>query len=341
MKNVAIVAIDLGKLSFHIHAQDDSGQELYHRKFNRMGLVKHLASLAPCTVVMEACGGSHFMAREVTRLGHTPKLIPAQFVKPYVKSNKNDFADAAAIGEAATRDKMRFVHPKTEAQQALAMLNSLRDTFIKERTATMNRVHSYLLEVGISLPPGFKSVRELPILLDDCTFSLLIKKLLMDLHAHFNYLDGQVKALDKEVHCQAASDDLASRLMTLPCVGPITATALAAELGDGKQYRSGRDYSASVGLVPKQFTTGGKPRLGGISKRGDGNQRRLLIQCARVYLMGLERQSGKLADWVRELLRTHHTNLVVCAIANKLARIAWAITAHHSEFDAGSSAISA
>lgn len=341
MKNAAIVAIDLGKLSFHLHAQDDQGRELYHRKFNRTALIKHLAGLEPCSVVMEACGGSHFMAREVVRLGHTPKLIPAQFVKPYVKSNKNDFADAAAIAEASTRDNMRFVHPKTEAQQALAMLNSLRDSFIKDRTAAMSRIHAYLLEVGVSLTPSFKAVRELPVLLDDCTFSPLIKKLLLELHAHFKYLDGQVKALDKEVHCQAASDDLASRLMTMPCVGPITAIALAAELGDGKQFRCGRDYSASVGLVPKQFTTGGKPRLGGISKRGDGNQRRLLVQCARVYLMGLERQAGKLADWVRELLRTHHTNLVVCALANKLARIAWAITAHHSEFDAGPSAMNA
>jgi transposase len=156
MNTVAIVAIDLGKLSFHIHAQDDHGRELYHRKFNRETLIRHLASLAPCTVVMEACGGSHFMAREVTRLGHTPKLIPAQFVRPYVKSNKNDFADAAAIGEAATRDQMRFVQPKTEAQQALAMLNSLRDSFIKDRTATMNRIHAYLLEVGSVCRPASK-----------------------------------------------------------------------------------------------------------------------------------------------------------------------------------------
>lgn len=341
MNNVAIVAIDLGKLSFHVHAQNDRGHELYHRKFNRETLMRHLANLAPCTVAMEACGGSHFMARELTRLGHTPKLIPAQFVRPYVKSNKNDFADAAAIGEAATRDQMRFVQPKTEAQQALAMLNSLRDSFIRDRTATMNRIHAYLLEVGISLPPSFKAVRELPIVLDDSTFSPLIKKLLLDLHTHFSYLDDRVKALDKEVHGQAASDDLASRLMSIPCIGPITATALAAELGDGKQFRCGRDYSASIGLVPRQHTTGGKPCLGRISKRGDGNQRRLLIQCARVYLMGLERQTGKLADWVRGLLRAHHPNLVVCAVANKLARIAWAITAHHSEFDAGASAMNA
>jgi len=341
MNTVDIAAIDLGKHSFHLHAQDDRGHELYHKKFNRLGLIKHLASLAPCTIAMEVCGGSHFMAREVARLGHTPKLIAPQHVRPYVKSNKNDFADAEAICEAATRSTMRFVSPKTEAQQALAMLNSVRESFIKDRTATANRIHAALLEVGISLDTGFKSIRGLPILLDECSLSPPIKKLLMGLHSHFNYLDGQVKALDKEIECQAAEDDLASRLMTMPCVGPITSSVLAAELGDGKQFKCGRNYSASIGLVPKQHSTGGKAVLLGISKRGDRNQRRLLIQCARVYLIMLDRQKGALADWVRRLLSRHHSNLVVCALANKLARIAWAIAAHHSEFDAGPSAMNA
>lgn len=341
MKKVAVAAIDLGKMSFHLHAQDDRGHPLYRKKFNRASLMKHLANLEPCTIAMEACGGSHFMAREVAKLGHTPKLIPAQFVRPYVKSNKNDFADAQAIGETATRPTMRFVSPKTEAQQALAMLNSLRDAFISDRTACVNRIHAYLLEVGISLPPSVKSIRELPVLLDECTFSLQINRLLLELHSHFKYLDERVKALDKEVQRQAAEDDLASRLMTIPCVGPITSSALAAELGDGKRFKCGRDYSASIGLVPKQYSTGGKTVLQGISKRGDRNQRRLLAQCARVYLMGLDRQTGKLADWVRQLLSRHHTNTVVCALANKLARIAWAIAANHSEFDAGSGAMNA
>jgi transposase len=341
MNKVAIAAIDLGKHSFHLHAQDDRGHELYRKKFTRVALTQHLANLEPCAVVMEACGGAHFMAQEIAKLGHTPKLIAPHLVRPYVKSNKNDFADAEAICEAATRPSMRFVPPKTQAQQALAMLNSIRDSFIKDRTATVNRIHAGLLEVGISLAASFKSIRELPILLDECSFSPLIKKLLMELHSHFNYLDGRVKTLDKEVECQAAEDDLASRLMTMPCVGPITSSTLAAELGDGKQFKCGRGYAASIGLVPKQHSTGGKTVLLGISKRGDRNQRRLLIQCARVYLMMLDRQQGALADWVRQLLAHHHSNHVVCALANKLARIAWAIAAHHSEFDAGSAAMNA
>lgn len=341
MNKVAIAAIDLGKHSFHLHAQDDRGHELYRKKFTRAALIQHLMNLQPCTVVMEACGGAHFMAQEVAKLGHTPKLIAPHLVRPYVKSNKNDFADAEAICEAATRPAMRFVRPKTQAQQLLAMLNSTRDSFIKERTATVNRIHAALLEVGVSLATGFKSIKELPARLEASSTPVPIKKLLTRLQEHFTYLDGQIKALDKEVECQAAEDDLAARLMTMPCVGPITSSVLAAELGDGKQFKCGRGYSASIGLVPKQHSTGGKTVLLGISKRGDRNQRRLLVQCARVYLMQLDRQKGWLADWVRQLLAHHHSNHVVCALANKLARIAWAIAAHHTEFDAGPAAMNA
>ncbi len=312
MNKVAIAAIDLGKHTFHLHAQDDRGLELYRKKFNRAALIQHLA-----------------------------KLIAPHLVRPYVKSNKNDFADAEAICEAATRPTMRFVHPKTQAQQALAMLNSTRDSFIEDRTATVNRIHAALLEVGVSLAPGFKSIKELPALLEASSLSERFKKILMKLHKHFNYLDEQVKEQDKEVECQAAEDDLATRLMTMPCVGPITSTVLAAELGDGKQFKCGRGYSASIGLVPKQHSTGDKTVLLGISKRGDRNQRRLLVQCARVYLIQLDRQKGRLADWVRQLLAHHHSNHVVCALANKLARIAWAIAAHHTEFDAGPAAMNA
>jgi len=340
MSKVAIAAIDLGKHTFHLHAQDDRGHELYRKKFNRVALMQHLMNLEPCTVVMEACGGAHFMAQEAAKLGHTPRLIAPHLVRPYVKSNKNDFADAEAICEAATRPSMRFVPVKTQAQQVLAMLNSTRDSFIKDRTATVNRIHAALLEVGVSLAPGFKSINALPELLEASSISEPYKKNLMRLYRHFKHVEEEIKSLDKDVECQAAEDDLATRLMTLPCVGPITSTVLAAELGDGKQFKCGRGYAASIGLVPKQHSTGGKSVLLGISKRGDRNQRRLLVQCARVYLIQLERQKGALADWVRRLLASgHHSNLVVCALANKLARIAWAIAAHHTEFDAGPAAM--
>ena len=341
MSHVTIVAIDLGKQSFHVHAEDERGQSIVHKRFNRSALTRYLASLDPCIVAMEACGGAHFMAREVARFGHQAKLIAAQHVRPFVKSNKNDLEDAVGICIAAGQSTMRFVAPKTEVQQALAMLNCVRDAFIADRTATVNRIHAGLLEVGISLTPGFKSIRELPILLDESEFSPLIKSLLAKLHEHFSYLETQIKALNKEVEHQAAEDDLAARLMTIPCVGPITSSVLAAEIGSGRQFKCGRDYSASIGLVPSQKSTGGKPRLGRISKRGDRNQRRLLLQCAHVYLRYLDRQQGVVADWVRQLLVCHHPNIVACALANKLARIAWAIAANHNEFEAGPSAMSA
>jgi transposase len=341
MTKVAIAAIDLGKHTFHLHAQDDRGHELYRKKFTRTSLIQHLANVEPCTVVMEACGGAHFMAQEVTKLGHLPKLIAPHLVRPYVKSNKNDFADAEAICEAATRPTMRFVPVKTQAQQVLAMSNSIRDAFIKDRTATANRIHAALLEIGISLAPGFKSINSLPALLEASSMSQPFKNNLTRLYRHFKSLEEEIKSLDKELQCQAAEDDLATRLMTMPCVGPITSTVLAAELGDGKQFKCGRGYSASIGLVPKQHSTGGKSVLLGISKRGDRNQRRLLVQCARVYLMHLDHQNGWLADWVRQLLARHHSNHVVCALANKLARIAWAIAAHRTEFDAGPNAMNA
>ena len=341
MTKVAIAAIDLGKHTFHLHAQDDRGHELYRKKFTRTSLIQHLANVEPCTVVMEACCGAHFMAQEVTKLGHLPKLIAPHLVRPYVKSNKNDFADAEAICEAATRPTMRFVPVKTQAQQVLAMSNSIRDAFIKDRTATANRIHAALLEIGISLAPGFKSINSLPALLEASSMSQPFKNNLTRLYRHFKSLEEEIRSLDKELQCQAAEDDLATRLMTMPCVGPITSTVLAAELGNGKQFKCGRGYSASIGLVPKQHSTGGKSVLLGISKRGDRNQRRLLVQCARVYLMHLDHQNGWLADWVRQLLARHHSNHVVCALANKLARIAWAIAAHRTEFDAGPNAMNA
>ena len=308
MNQAAIVSIDLGKQSFHVVAHDKQGRELQRKKLSRSTYPKYFANLSPCTVAMEACGGAHFMAREMIRFGHEPKLIAPHHVRPYVKSNKNDFADAEGICDAASRGNMRFVAPKSEAQQALAMLNTVRDSFIKDRTATVNRIHAALLEVGIGLSASFKAIRELPDLLENYSFCGLIKTLLMDLHSHFTYLDQKVKTMDRQVASQAADDDLARRLMTIPCVGPITATTVAAELGDASQFKCGRDYSASIGLVPKQHSTGGKPVLLGISKRGDRNQRRLLIQCARVYLITLDRQTGELADWVRQLLSRNHPN---------------------------------
>lgn len=338
MSTVALVGIDLGKHSFHLHGQDKAGREVFRKKATRLQMMRLLGNLPACTVALEACTGAHFIARQLITTGHEVKLIAPQFARPFVKSNKNDFIDAEAICEAASRPTMRFVTPKTEVQQTLSVLHRIRESLVRDRTKTVNQVHGFLLEFGVSLPKGLSLVRRLPTTLAEHELPHRLVALLMRLHRHFCYLDEQIRDLDKEMTSQLADDDLGSRLMTIPCIGPITASLLSAEVGDGKQYGCSRDFAASVGLVPRQYSTGGRSNLLGISKRGDKNLRRLLVQCARVYLQRLEHQQGALADWVRSLLQRRHSNVVACALANKLARIAWAIAASHSEFEAGPSA---
>lgn len=335
MTAATLVGIDLGKHSFHLHGQDTAGREVFRKKATRQQMMQLLGNLPVCTVVMEACAGSHFLARELIAMGHDAKLISPQFVRPFVKGNKNDFLDAEAICEAACRPSMRFVTPKTETQQTLSVLHRMRDSLVRDRTRTANQAHGFLLEFGVSLPRGLALIRRLPDTLADCELPHRLMVLLMHLHAHFCYLDDQIKELDRDIADQLAEDDLGSRLLTIPCVGPMTASVLAADMGDGKQYRCSRNFAASVGLVPRQYSTGGKANLLGISKRGDKNLRRLLVQCARVYLQRLDHQQGSLADWVRALRLRRHSNVVACALANKFARIAWAIATRHSTFDAG------
>ena len=234
---------------------------------------------------------------------------------------------------------MRFVSPKTEAQQTLSVLHRQRESLVRDRTKTVNQMHGFLLEFGVSLPRGLAIMKRLPVILTEHELPTRLMTLLDRLREHFNYLDAQIKNLDKDLARQLADDDLGSRLLSMPCVGPITASLLAVEMGDGKQYASSRDFAASIGLVPRQYSTGGKANLLGISKRGDKNLRRLLVQCAQVYLQQLKSQHGALADWVRSLLIRRHSNVVACALANKLARIAWAISAGHGIFNAGPDAV--
>jgi len=341
MSESALIGIDLGKHSFHLHGQDKLGREVFRKKLSRQQMMTLFGNLPACTVVMEACAGAHFVARQLMAMGHEAKLISPQFVHPFVKGNKNDFVDAEAICEAASRPSMRFVTPKTEAQQTLSVLHRLRESLVRDRTKTANQMHGFLLEFGISLPKGLAVMKRLASVLAEHELPVRLTVLLQRLHEHFVYLDEQIKALDKELACQLADDDLGSRLLSMPCVGPITASLLAVEMGDGKQYRCSRDFAASVGLVPRQYSTGGRANLLGISKRGDKHLRQLLVQCSRVYMQRLDHQKGALADWVRSLLSRRHSNVVACALANKLARIAWAIAAHHTQYEAGPDALNA
>ena len=333
MQEVTLIGIDLGKHCFHVHGQDKSGKAVFRQKYSRKQLITFLATFHSCTVVMEACVGAHQLARHLTSFGHMVKLINPQFVRPFVQGNKNDFIDAEAICEAASRPNMRFVTPKTEAQQVLTALHRVRESLVRDRVKTSNQIHAFLLEFGISLPTGPAIIKRLPSVLAEHPLPARLISTLERLHTHYKYLSEQIAEMEKELGRQLGEDDLGQRLMTVPGVGPITASMLSAELGNGKQYRCGRDFAASLGLVPRQYSTGGRTTMLGISKRGDKTLRRLLVQCARVYLQRLDKQKGRLADWVRSMLVRRHSNVVACALANKLARTVWALAAKHTEFN--------
>ncbi|MGX8940047.1 IS110 family RNA-guided transposase [Symbiopectobacterium sp. Eva_TO] len=333
MQNVTLIGIDLGKHSFHIHCQDKSGKALLRKKFTRTKLIEFLATCTPTTVVMEACAGAHFMARRISELGHEVKLISPQFVHPFVKSNKNDFVDAEAICEAGSRPSMRFVQPRTEAQQAMRALHRVRESLVRDNVKTTNQMHAFLLEFGISMPKGIAVIKRLSAVLADNDLPPYLAQLLLRLHDHYQYLVGQIAELERELGQALSLDETGQHLMTIPGVGPITASVLSSQLGDGKQYENSRNFAASTGLVPRQYSTGGKNTLLGISKRGDKNLRRLLVQCARVFILRIDHQSGRLADWVRSQLGRKHSCVVCCALANKLARIAWAITTRNTVFE--------
>ena len=228
---------------------------------------------------------------------------------------------------------MRFVTPKTESQQTLSALHRVRQALVRDRVCATNQMHGFLLEFGISLPAGHAVVKRLSLVLAEHQLPPRLVAILERLHAHFKYLTEQIGDIEKELQRQLSDDALGQRLLTIPGVGPITASLLASELGDGKQYRCSRDFAAAVGLVPRQYSTGGRSTLLGISKRGDKNIRHLLVQCARAFMLRLDKHSGPMADWTRAMLARRHSCVVACALASKLARIAWAIVSHNTVFE--------
>ncbi|HAT4385623.1 TPA: IS110 family transposase, partial [Citrobacter freundii] len=288
---------------------------VYRKKFTRPKLIEFLATCPATTIAMEACGGSHFMARKLEELGHSPKLISPQFVRPFVKSNKNDFVDAEAICEAASRPSMRFVQPRTESQQAMRALHRVRESLVQDKVKTTNQMHAFLLEFGISVPRGAAVISRLSTILEDNSLPLYLSQLLLKLQQHYHYLVEQIKDLESQLKRKLDEDEVGQRLLSIPCVGTLTASTISTEIGDGRQY-----------------STGGRTTLLGISKRGNKKIRTLLVQCARVFIQKLEHQSGKLADWVRDLLCRKSNFVVTCALANKLARIAWALTARQQTY---------
>lgn len=332
MQELALVGIDLGKNMFHLHGQDRSGQQVFRKKIGRSQLLDFCSRLPACTIAMEAGGGAHFMAREIAALGHQVKLISPRFVRPFVKSIKNDFVDAEAICEAASRPSMRFVTPKSESQQTLSALHRVRQLLMQDRVRTGNQIHAFLLEFGITMPRGSDLIKRLPLVLAENPLPSRITTLLMRLSEQLAYLRTQIVSIEKELITQLSVDESAKRLLTIPGIGPITASAIIGEMGDGLQFACGRDFAAWLGLVPQQNTTGGKIKLGSISRREGKPIRTLLVLCARSYMLKVHRESGALADWVRSLMNRRHPNVVAFALANKLARIAWAVTTQQTRF---------
>jgi transposase len=326
MATIALFGLDIGKHSFHLVGHDAHGKPVFKRQFTRASLIAYLAPHPACRIVMEACCGAHWLARTLAGFGHQVQLLAPQYVRPFVTGNKNDFLDAQAICEAASRPSMRYVGIKTPPQQAMSALHRLREARIAERVKTTNQIHALLLEFGFVLPLGARGLQQLPALLEDAAdLPDLASQLLSAQYDHYSYLVKLIAALDGQIATQAKAEPLTRRLMTIPGIGPITASQLAADAGNARSYGSARHFAASLGLVPRQHSTGGRNTLLGISKRGDKSLRRLLVQCARVIMQNAPKWHSAMAQWTQQLLTRRHSNVVACALANKLARTVWAV----------------
>jgi len=324
----SVYGIDLGKNLFHVVGTDSSGHLVQRVSLNRQTLFHFFSNASVALIGMEACPGSQWLTRKLTAMGHTVKIIPAQFVKPYVKSNKNDLVDAAAIAEAVTRPSMRFVTPKSTEQLEIQTLHRIRDRVVGSKTQLINQIRAFCLEFGIAIRQSvglFKA--DFPAALADDSNDLTprMRVLLEGLWVEFGALETRLAELNKEIEVLATRSEVAHRLMSIPGIGPLCATALIAAVGDGKQFGKARDMAAWLGLVPRQYSTGGKTTLLGMSKRGNSYVRRLLLHGARSCVLHLNRQRDQLGSWITKLATRMHTNKVAVALANKLAKVAWVV----------------
>ncbi len=323
-----VLGIDLAKQSFQLHGVDEAGHTVLKKKLKRKQLSAFIANLPPCLIGLEACGGAHFWVRRFTEQGHTVRMIAPQFVKPYVKSNKNDAVDAEAICEAVQRPHMRFVPVKSIEQQDIQSLHRIRSQLIARRTAQANQIRGLLLEYGIILPKGISYIRkEIPEILENAENALtsLFRELLNELYDEMVHLDDRVCSLEQKLEAICARNQDCQRLLTIPGVGLLTATALIAAIGDITVFKNGRELAAWLGLVPRQHSTGGKPMLLGISKRGDSYLRTLLIHGGRSVVRVAHKHQDKRNQWIDEIKQRRGENISNVAVANKNARIVWAL----------------
>ena len=330
MDSITTIGLDIAKNVFQIHGIDEIGVVILRRSLRRGQMSVFFGNLPPCLIGMEACATAHHWARTLTALGHDVRLIPPAYVKPYLRRQKNDAADAAAICEAVTRPSMRFVPVKSEEQQATLMLHSARELLVSQRTALINALRGHFAEFGIVVAQGARNARILLAILhneSDADLRADARTALLPLASALVDIEAQIASLSKKILAAHRSNDVSVRLATIPGIGPIVASSLVASIADPGVFKSGREFAAYLGLVPRQHSTGGKPRLGRITKMGNRRLRKLLVVGAHAALYSIK--SGKtntpLADWARSLLAKKPFKLVAVALANKMARIAWVV----------------
>jgi transposase len=329
------IGIDLGKTLFHLVAVDANGTVVVRKRCSRTQLLTYTANIRVGRIGMEACSGSHFLGRALREQGHDVRLMPAQYVKPYVKTNKSDYIDAEAIAEAVQRPNMRFVPIKTEDQLDLQAVHRVRERWVMRRTAVINQIRGLLLERGLTLPKGRSHVDEaLPGILADSGMNLSdsFRVLLTQLKLELEHLAVRIDKMDLVLQQTAKENEACQRLTTIPGIGPVTATALVAAIGNGAAFTKGRDLAAWVGMVPREYTTGGKQKLLGISKRGNSYLRRLFVQGARSVMMHRNKQPIAVSSWLAQLIGRSHQNVAIVALANKMLRMAWAVLSRNETY---------
>jgi len=331
------IGIDLGKTTFHLVALGPACKILVRKKFTQKQLLAYTANLQISLIGLEACSGAHFLGRALRKQGHDVRLMAAQFVKPFVKSNKNDFVDAEAIAEAVERKNMRFVPIKTDDQLDLQAIHRVRDRLISRRTAVINQIRAFLLERGLvfaQTPAKLKAAMADVLENAEADLTPMMRSLIDALWKEWKLVEQQIEELTDKLEQISASDPGCSRLRKIPGIGPVVATAIVAAIGNGAAFRKGREFAAWLGVVPRQYSTGGKARLLGISKRGNVYLRKMLIHGARAAVGRMKRDRAPIGAWLDRLDARAHKNIVVVAMANKLARIAWAVLSSGNEYRA-------
>ena len=336
MNEVSRIGIDISRAVFQLHAAKADGSVAWRKRVYRSEFLETLSKVPPCEIAMEACSGSHFWGQELKKMGHTVKLIPPQYVKPFVKRNKNDAADAEGISEAMCRPTMRFVAVKSVAQQELCQLHRARELMVKHRTALINEIKGFLHEHGIVLSCGREKLYgQYMEKLEKCGDRLgeVFKRMMAQLFNQLSEVHSAVLKHEKEISALHEGNEMSLRLATIPGVGMLTATAVVAAVGDPSQYKSGRDFAASLGVVPRQHSSGQTVRLQGVSKRGNPYIRKLLVQGGHSVVIAARKAKGSRGEWLRSLLERRGRHRTVVAVANRNARTMWKLMAAGTSYD--------